>query len=186
MSLWRRLLALSAWRRLSVWIVAIVATRRNEGFMEGENFADWLPKMEVAEELGISERTLERLIQQKRIRRAYRRMPGRKPLAVLHPDDVAALKAETVPPSSAPPLEPRRTDVALRPTTQAALHFLADLLAAIPQRPQTLFLTLKEASQYSGLPLTDIERLIESGELKVRKVRKGRAQMIKRTDLEGL
>jgi excisionase family DNA binding protein len=155
--------------------------------MEGENFADWLPKMEVAEELGISERTLERLIQQRRIRRAYRRMSGRKPLAVLHPGDVAALKAETVPATTEPPstIEPH-TDLALRPSAQAVLNLLGNLLTAIPQRPQALFLTLKEASQYSGLPQTDLERLIASGELKVRKVRKGRGIMIKRSDLEGL
>jgi hypothetical protein len=156
--------------------------------MEGENFADWIPKMQVADALGISERTLERLIQKNKIRRAYRRVPGRKPIAVLNPEDVAVLKAETTP--AIPPealTESRSTsEIALRPTQTAALSFLSNLLAIVPQQPHALFLTLKEASNYSGLPQTDLERLIESGELKAREVRKGRAKMISRHSLEEL
>jgi excisionase family DNA binding protein len=84
--------------------------------MEEQNFGGWLPKMEVAETLGISERTLERLIQQKRIRRAYRRVPGRKPVAVLHPEDVKALQRETVTAAPASSVEDAESAVMPRPT----------------------------------------------------------------------
>jgi hypothetical protein len=44
----------------------------------------------------------------------------------------------------------------------------------------------QEASDYSGLPQTDLERLIETGELKAREIRKGKAKMISRRSLEAL
>jgi excisionase family DNA binding protein len=148
------------------------------------NFADWRPKMEVAEELGISERSLERLIQKNRIRRAYRRVPGRKPLAVLNPEDVAALKAETITPISNDILTEPRTDVAVQSATpQIALNFLSNLLATVPQQPQALFLTIKEASQYTGLSQAYLRRLIEDGTLKVIK---DRGYRIRRRDLDTL
>ena len=140
--------------------------------------------MEVAEELGISERSLERLIQKNRIRRAYRRVPGRKPLAVLNPEDVASLKADTISPTPTDTLTEPRTDVAIRSTTpQTALNFLASLLATVPQQPQALFLTIKEASQYTGLSQAYLRRLIDDGTLKVIK---DRGYRIRRRDLDSL
>src|SRR5262245_41186600 len=107
-----------------------------------DTFAGWQPKMEVAESLGISERTLERLIQQKRIRRAYRRVPGRKPLAVLNPEDVAVLKSETLtatPENGTGEIGTKEAETALAPRTnpRTAIEFLSALLATIPQRPQS-------------------------------------------------
>lgn len=151
--------------------------------MEGENFADWRPKMEVAEALGISERTLERLIQQKRIRRAYRRVSGRKPLAVLHPDDVAALKADTVPVSSAPPIEPRTTDVALRATPQPDLAaLLAGFNTTSVPLHRKIYLTIAEAAALSGLPKAYLKRQIRAGVLPAVRVPSWR---IRREDLDG-
>jgi excisionase family DNA binding protein len=148
------------------------------------NFADWKPKMEIAAELGISERSLERLIQKNRIRRAYRRVPGRKPIAVLNPEDVAALKAETIEPTPTETLTEPRTDVAVRsPTPHAALNFLSSLLATVPQHPQALFLTVKEASLYTGLSQAYLRRLIDDGTLKVVK---DRGYRIRRRDLDQL
>jgi len=143
--------------------------------MATENFTGGKPKGEVAEELKISERTLERLIQRKRIRRGYKRVPGRKPLAVLNPDDVARLKAETLAPlplygtsgcevasassTSTAPLS------ALIPVAEGVLDFL-QTLAQDRWLSQQLMLDLEEARRYSGLSQGYLRQQIKAGKLR--------------------
>src|SRR5712692_6529257 len=99
-------------------------------------YEDWQTKAEVRERTGISERTLERLIQDKKIRREYRRIPGRKPLSIIHPDDVAELEVKT---AKLVPAE--RLPVPKLP--QPDLSLLAALLPrTLPEKK--LYLTLKE------------------------------------------
>jgi hypothetical protein len=62
------------------------------------SFAGWKTKAEIVEELGISERTLERMLQKNKVRRGQKRIPGRKPITVISPEDVPRLKAEMVQP----------------------------------------------------------------------------------------
>jgi hypothetical protein len=51
---------------------------------------------DVVIQTGMSERTIYRYITEGKIRQAQRPLPGRKPLTVLHPDDIAAVTATRV------------------------------------------------------------------------------------------
>jgi len=160
--------------------------------MATENFAGWRPKMEVAEELKISERTLERLIQRKRIRRAYRRVPGRKPLAVLNPDDVARLKSETLAPlpvyatSGCEVVSSLTTTTAPLPALIHVAEGVLDVLHTLAHDrllSQQLMLSLAEASRYSGLSQAYLRQQIKAG--KLRAVRDGEWK-VSRMSLEKL
>ena len=69
-----------------------------------EDFSKWVLKSDAAEALGYSDRTLERKIIKHKYRTAYRDVPGRRPFAVIHPDDYDKLKACSIPatPASGP------------------------------------------------------------------------------------
>lgn len=148
--------------------------------------------MEVAEELKISERTLERLIQRKRIRRGYQRVPGRKPVVVLNPDDVARLKAETLVPIPMYGASGCEVTSALSTNTtplSTLMHFaegVLDFLHTLAHDsvlPQQLMLDLKDASRYSGLSQEYLSRQIKAG--KLRAIKDG-GWKISRMDLERL
>jgi len=152
-----------------------------------EDFGRWIPKQDAAEQLGYSYRTLERKIIKLKLRTAQRDVPGRHPITVLHPADFEKLKNQVIPATPAPVGEENGKELEPRPALPPALReFAASLLGTLPYPPRKLFFTLREASDYSGLPQTDLERLIETGELKAREIRKGRARMISWRSLEAL
>jgi excisionase family DNA binding protein len=130
------------------------------------DFSNWIPKADVANSLGVAERTIDRKIKKLRLRVAQRDVPGRRPIIVLHPDDAETLRAQTVP---AVPMEPDQsngTEVAVRSALPpAARELVAAVLGTTPYPPRPLFLSLREASEYSGLPQAYLRRLIQQGEL---------------------
>jgi excisionase family DNA binding protein len=151
-----------------------------------EDFSTWIPKQDACEQLGYSYRTLERKLIKLKLRTAQRDVPGRHPITIIHPADFQRLKNQVIPATPAPIAE-NGTELEPRPSLPPALrNFAAAVLGTLPYPPRKLFLTLREAADYSGLPQTDLERLIASGELKARTVRKGRSQMISRRSLEAL
>jgi hypothetical protein len=151
------------------------------------DFATWIPKQDAAEQLGYSYRTLERKIVKLKLRTAQRDVPGRRSIVIIHPTDFEKLKAQTIPATPAPIEEEDSKELApYQGLPPAVRQFAASLLGTLPYPPRKLFLTLREAADYSGLPQTDLERLIDSGELKAREIRKGRAKMISRHSLEAL
>jgi helix-turn-helix protein len=152
-----------------------------------EDFRQWIPKQDAAEQLGYSYRTLERKIIKLKLRTAQRDVPGRRSITIIHPADFEKLKAQTIPATPAPIEEENGRELEPRPALPPAIReFAASLLGTLPYPPRKLFLTLREASDYSGLPQTDLERLIDAGELKAREIRKGKAKMISRRSLEAL
>jgi hypothetical protein len=151
------------------------------------DFATWIPKQDAAEQLGYSYRTLERKIIKLKLRTAQRDVPGRRSIVIIHPADFQKLKEQTIPATPAPIEEEDSKELApYQALPPAVRQFAASLLGTLPYPPRKLFLTLREAADYSGLPQTDLERLIETGELKAREIRKGRAKMISRRSLEAL
>jgi len=52
-----------------------------------DKFADWPTKFDVANTLGLSLRSIERLIKEKKIRVTHRRIPGRKALTICDPKE---------------------------------------------------------------------------------------------------
>jgi excisionase family DNA binding protein len=128
------------------------------------DLSTWIPKADVVRETGISERSLERRIQGKKVRVGYRTVPGRRPLPVLHPADVAAIRAEMVERVTD---EGERHTTALVPIRAAdALTTLLTTLTKQAPKERPLFLTIKEASEYAGLPVAYLRRLIVDGKLK--------------------
>ena len=61
------------------------------------NLDAWLTKAEATAITGLSMRALERLIEDGTIAREYRKQPGRRSIAVLHPQDVEQLRREATP-----------------------------------------------------------------------------------------
>lgn len=128
-----------------------------------EDTSTWPSKFDLVKALGLSERTLERKIAAGELRRAFRNVPGRKPISIIHPDDAAKLKTETLEAIPAEKSEvtrkPSQGDMtplimALTDAFVAALSKLPQFQApALPKAPPTkLWLSLKEAVEYSGLP----------------------------------
>jgi excisionase family DNA binding protein len=155
-----------------------------------DTWKGWKTKAEAVALLGISERTIERMVQAGRIKQAYKRVPNRRPLAVLSPKDLDKVRAETIKPMSAP-VPHEDTDgasraLAPRSSPNNASHLLSALASVTPQRvpvASKVFLPLKEASEYSGLPMAYLRRLIGEGTLPALKTGGFR---IRRTDLENL
>jgi excisionase family DNA binding protein len=122
----------------------------------------WPTIPEAVEQTKISQRTLERRIEEGVIRTQKRPVPGRKPLVVLHPNDVADMAQRTLRPQvdngnlpirqASPPI--RQPDIA------AALNALAAPRLALSEK---IYLTVKEAAALSGLPVSHIRKQIRQG-----------------------
>jgi excisionase family DNA binding protein len=140
-------------------------------------FEEWVSKVEARERTGLSERTLERKIQDKEIRREYRPFPGRKPLAVLHPNDVAKLEEKTLKPIAMQ--TPTSALLAVKPA-QPDMAALSAVLQRLKIN-EKLYLTLDEAAEYAGLPRSYIYKQIKQGVIHAVKMSGWR---IKRKDLE--
>jgi hypothetical protein len=64
-------------------------------------------------------------------------------------------------------LSTRQLRKLVRPALPAVLQdFAAAFLGTVPFPPRALFLTLKQSSAYSGLPVSYLKRLIQEGQLK--------------------
>jgi excisionase family DNA binding protein len=117
---------------------------------------------EVVTRTGISERTLHRRIHAGELRREYRRIPNRKPLSVLDPQDVTKLEQTILHPV------PTETLPAKLPQPDMAALLAGLGMSGVPLR-RKLYLTLTETAQLSGLPKSYIRRCIKDGSLKVLK-----------------
>jgi len=142
--------------------------------------AEWIPKPEAARRLGVTERTVDRMIAAGKLERTWRRVPGRRDLAVIHPGQLAALEAATVqaPAAASPP--PAAADGAI---AAAELIEALDRLARA-LKPAPLWLTLDEAVEYSGLSRELLKQLIRARKLPL--LRDGEARKVRRRDLERL
>ena len=107
-----------------------------------EDTSNWPVKNDVATLLGISPRTVERYCETGKLRTAKRLVPGRKPLVIVHPEDVAALQAQTLKPQ--PDLGKKRTR---KPKPSAPV-------------PETTYITRDQAAQVLGLPRPFVDELV--------------------------
>ena len=150
---------------------------------------DWKTQAEAAEILRCSQKTVGRMAAQKKIQRVLRRVPGRKPMPVFNPDDIEAIRAEMVQVEPFPVKERGKGKALARLPSQGGVDLLAQLLAdrisparSVPVE-QKVFLNLKEAVEYSGMPKAWLLREIKSGKIKAIKAGGWR---IRRSDLEQL
>lgn len=135
---------------------------------------EWVTIKKAIERTGMSERTFRRLIKDHKIEVREGREPGKKPILLLDPEKVKSLEGQTMRPVHVPPLpaivpphhdkvtapaKVSQTDI--MPFVSGFAEVLVAELAKLPQfqlpalppaTPTKLWLSLKEARVYSGLP----------------------------------
>jgi excisionase family DNA binding protein len=153
------------------------------------NYENWLTKAEAAQALQCAEKTIEREASRGKIQQAWRRIPGRRPIAVFNPDDIERLKAQTVQAFPAPMAAD--TSKALTNISRATSpeQFFAGLARAMvaPRVSPKLYLTLAEAAEYTGLGVGYLRRQIAEGKLEpVKGAGPHGADVLRRRDLEKL
>lgn len=131
-----------------------------------ENLDLWTTIPEAVERTKISQRTIERRIAEGHLRTQKRPIPGRKPLVVINPEDLAALTQQTL----RPIVETRQDDNlptrqnGKAPTRQPDMASLLAALTAPRVSPaEKIYLTLKEAAAFVGLPQSHIKTQIKAG-----------------------
>jgi transposase-like protein len=133
------------------------------------DLSSWVPQAEAAERLGVSEKTLVRWAQDKKLQRGDRPREGKKPEPVYHPSDVERLEAERAAPFIAcGSTEP--AGLARIPQTNGVVAHLVAVIAQALERvsPPTYrgpWMTLKQASVHSGLSRALLRRAIDTGSL---------------------
>ena len=165
------------------------------------DLSTWLTNPEAAARMGISERTLDRRCAAgEGPERRNRPRPGLKPEVVNNPDDVERLatpKPHVMPDPDLPAdwgslvPRPQTTAVAPRPSSADVLPALLDRVAGAVEwwlaetrpAPLALYLTLPQASAYTGLSVAFLRRLIRTGKLPVIRDRSLKAR---RLDLDNL
>jgi len=155
------------------------------------DLGQWLTKQQASEAIGVSSKTVEKLATEGKLQSAKRPQPGRPDAAVYHPDDVqrAAEERRKQPGafvvqravSELPEALPERFS---KPMGEFYQH-AAEALREVFRKPsQTLFLSVKEASEVTGLTQRYIHEQIEQGTLQA--IQDGRRTRIRRKDLEEL
>ena len=158
--------------------------RATLALMDNNLLDDWFTKSQAAALLQVSEKTIERLARKGEIHRETRKRPGVRPSPVYSPEDLDRVKTAQVPQVVVMPPQAEAGGVpALAPRVDLP-SFLQSLVtgADVPLRDK-LFLTVKEAVRFSGLPESTIRRLLRSGKLPGFKAGGWR---IRRVDLEEL
>ncbi len=150
-----------------------------------KDLSNWLPKQDMARLLGITERQVERLAKEQKIRRGYQRVPGRRPLPVFHPTDIEELRQETLPPipDNGKSKKSATLPVPLNRSTANILAALGMVNGARVALKDKFYLTMREAAELSGLPKNYLPRLVKEGSLPA--LRAG-GYRIRRSDLEQL
>jgi hypothetical protein len=125
---------------------------------------DWLTKQEAANIIGVSIRSVERLVEHGDIKQKFMKVVGRRPIAVLDPAGVEKAKQETL--ERMPPAITEEVTALLPRVVQPdMLTTLSHFLAAIQGKELKMFLTLDEASALTGLTVGRLKRLRKEGKL---------------------
>jgi hypothetical protein len=134
----------------------------------------WLPKPEAARLLGIGERTLDRMVKLKAYPEVRMRpRDGRKPEPVVNPEDLKQMLAGRNITVVMPPESAASVALAARPVDDSSgiarmLKALAGVVLPSLEASkdgERLWLTLKQASQYSGLSMALLQRLCAAGRI---------------------
>ena len=135
--------------------------------MDDNHLDDWLTKTQAASVLQVSEKTIERLARKGEIRRETRKRTGARSLPVYSPEDLERVKAEQIPQVAVLPPQAEAGEVPAVVPRVDLPSFLQALIPGTGDVPvkDKLFLTVKEAVRYSGLPESTIRRLLRGGKL---------------------
>ncbi len=171
------------------------------------DLSGWPTKLEAAQRVGVSHKTIERLAQDGKIEVRYRPVPGRRAEPVYNPNDLDRERDRRQPAGFVMPADAATETAKSAPAESRALalrrpsdplaalaEHLAKLAQAFPAEDakptvpiaQKQWLTLAEAVEYSGLSRQTLIRLIGSKDLPYRRDGKGNAYKVRRRDLEAL
>jgi hypothetical protein len=150
----------------------------------------WMTKQQAAGFLSVAERTIDRLASNGQIQKAMRKRPGKPALCVFYPEDLQRIK-DARDQAPLPFIMPQPAQQAISAPQTAlvqALTAIAERVAATVPTPalvteikEPFFLSLKQAREVSGLPLSALrEYFIKPG----RALRTGAGWRIRRADLE--
>ncbi len=161
-----------------------------------KDLSSWLSKEQAAEALGVSTKIVEKLANEKTLQKEMKRRAGKPAIAVYHPDDVDRERKKRNPeaeafvvPSESRERESASTELARHTHPPAAAEAFMGLLESLRRPSESLriterhYLTLKQASDLSGLSQALLMRKIKAQELPAIK---DVSWKIKRTDLEKL
>lgn len=168
------------------------------------DYSAWMTKQQAADMLDVSTKQIERWANEGQLQSAkYRRPSGGPKITVYHPNDVAQIANRRNP--GAPFVLPRETPgkpnplvAMLRPAEksspnqqqQGLVALVAEMSRLSQSRPrlaEQLYLTLSEASGYSGLGIGYLRRLIAAGKLELLKAAGPHgADVLRRAELEKL
>ena len=153
--------------------------------MDDNLLDDWFTKSQAAAFLQVSEKTVERMAHKGEIRRETRKRPGVRPSPVYSPEDLDRVKAAQIPQVAVMPPQAEAGGVPALVAPRMDLPSLLQSFVTGPDVPlkDKLFLTVKEAVRFSGLPESTIRSLLRSGKLPGFKAGGWR---IRRADLEEL
>lgn len=161
----------------------------------------WLPKQLVADILGCSIKWVQKFERDGKLQKRLQKNHNGRLVAVYHPDDVERLRQQRNKPGApfVVPVEASTGNSLARFRNDAeagaflvnrATAELASLLTAQASQKQAvnvkekLFLTIAEASEYSGLPKRVLVRMIRESRLQA--LRTGAGWRIRRLNLESI
>ena len=161
-----------------------------------KDLISWLSKEHAAEALGVSTKIVEKLANEKVLQKEMKRRAGKPAIAVYHPNDVDRERKRRNPEAEAfvVPPEPREhentsTELARHAPPPAAAEAFMALVESLRKPTESLriterhYLTLKQASELSGLSQALLMRKIKAQEMPAIK---DVSWKIKRSDLEKL
>jgi hypothetical protein len=171
------------------------------------DYSSWPTKAQAAEAIGVSTKTIEKLAFKRKLQQAlWKRPAGGPAIVVYHPGDVERLRKERNPDAEPFIMSASGADageaaipskaVAVRqPAVEQFMHAITEAVSGISQTSQTsrvrlaerLYLTVREASEYTGLGVAHLHRLIGAGKLTLLKGAGPRgADLVRRVDLAKL
>ena len=167
--------------------------------MTTPDYSTWLTGQQAAQALNCSTKTVQKLAAAGKLqaRAGVKLHDGPGLHTVYHPQDVETLRKERnpeAPPFLLPEMKPASGSTAIariQPPANPA-DLMARLMEALTSKngirvklSERVFLTLKEAAEYSGLPQSWLLDLVKKGALADR-YQNGVGHRIKRKDLEAL
>ena len=160
-----------------------------------------MTKQQAAYCLAVSTKQIERWTREKRLQaKKWKRPEGGPAIAVYHPDDVERIAHDRNPdaepfllPAAEKPTNGTHAIAVRQPSAEQFLQALSAAISGMSQTSQTgparLWLTLREAADYSGLPAATLLEFLLSGRLPALDVgrrRRGGRWRIRQVDLRKL
>jgi hypothetical protein len=143
----------------------------------------WMDKQRAAQELGVSTKTLEKLVKDGKLRQRKHARAGRPPIALIHAQDVAAEREAR---ANAPTLHPSGTTTAVTRKPTSFSDGIMELMQARSLVPAE-YMTVREAVERTPFNEPFLRQQIREGRLPVLAgAGKNGADVIRRADLNKL